>query len=148
MMLKALLVVALVAMQQAVAAPPNLILSVYPNVACSGNPAATELYYLPENTCFAHPSPAGFPVLINGAPVQVGSAQINCPANTFTYGPGTQCNSTAVPTSQVCVVETSQGVSYKASCIPDICNPDNGMPKDPCDARVAACANWGYQMKW
>jgi hypothetical protein len=127
---------------------PNVaILEGFPTPDCSGPPnlpahaADSSLV----NTCMAF---APSQLYMNGHLIPgVQSWGLQCPADTFTYGLGSECNSTALPASGLCAGYTL-GFSFKIRCLPDICKPDPGAQKNLCDTRAASCTEWGYPMKW
>jgi hypothetical protein len=147
-MLVLLAILALACANQQVAgfSPTPTLIEVFNTTDCTGPVVQTLVdFLLPTlNTCYNVP---GATLLIKGATSTATSVELDCPGGVFKYGAGlgSTCNSTA-PMSQVCLVDGGQ--SAILSCLPDICKPEPGLPKTPCDNRVTQCGRWGYQMKW
>jgi hypothetical protein len=86
------------------------------------------------------------PAKIKGVPTIIGSILVNCPANTFTYGVGTICDTQRFRLKDLCVLYGTQG--FKLRCVPDVCRASTKLTEKKCNARIARCAKYGYLMRW
>jgi hypothetical protein len=118
----------------------TLLVQEYGSKNCTG-PVVSQRVANKHQGCFD----LGALGFVNGQPAGLNYMNLDCPANTATYG-SADCSSSPLPTAAYCYL-TDSG-SARLVCPPDICKQNSKLPMAKCAAIIDQCRPLFMPMKW